>query len=210
MKKFLYLLPVLLLNGCFLGTFRTAEPIGAGNIEKNFYFNFPLYYSDDYKNDARNAGSFYARPNFGAILTFGASDYMDFALKYDFAYGIGTSMMFRFFHREPLSVSLSGGFGYNFFAQGFTWNMDLLTSARLSPFASLYLGILINHLPDYRGITEGGDLLKVRKFTNYYGFGLGISLKNLSSGYFIKGFGTDIIIPVEKYPPFVWGFSLYF
>jgi hypothetical protein len=107
MKKLLVFLLVPFFSGCFLGTFRSAEPIGAGNVEKKLYFNVPFYYSRSYKEGARTSGTYYTGVGLGAMLNFGASDFMDFGAKLDLAEGLGPQWKFRFINYYPLSVAPS-------------------------------------------------------------------------------------------------------
>lgn len=210
LKRILLVFPVLTLSGCFMGTMRSAEPIGAGNMARIFYFNFPLYYSRDYRNNARNAGSCYWGANVGGMWLFGASDNMDFGLKLDLSEGMGPQLKFRFLHNPPLSMALNAGFGYHFFAEGFSWNMDFLMSSKLSPYSSLYLGFLLHHAPDYRNFSKWSDYFDVKIFRNFAGVALGITFKNFEGVGFIKSFNMELVLPVDKYPPLLWGFSVGF
>lgn len=210
MKKLLFLMPVILSTGCFLGTFRSAEPVGAGNIERSLYFNLPLYYSKDYKNSARSLGTFYARPNLGAMVTFGASDEVDFGVKFDLSEGLGSQVKLRFLHYYPFSAAINGGFAYNFLAEGFSWNFDLLGSVRLSSYTSFYSGLLLHHAPDYRGNPASIDYSAVSDFRNFWAFALGISFRNFAFRSLFKGANMEVVFPVDRYPPFIWGFSFSF
>uniref|UniRef100_A0A7C2P2U0 Outer membrane protein beta-barrel domain-containing protein n=1 Tax=candidate division WOR-3 bacterium TaxID=2052148 RepID=A0A7C2P2U0_UNCW3 len=210
MKRILFLLPLLFLNGCFLGTFRSAEPIGAGNVEKSVYFNLPLYYSTDYRDNAKTSGSYYSRANLGAMVIFGASEYLDFGLRYDFAEGLGPQMKFRFLHVPPFSLAFASGFGYNFFAQGFSWDVELLGSAMISHYSSLYLGFLAHHAPDYRNLAKISDYFDVKRFNNFFGVAMGISFRNFEAIKFPSGMNMEIVVPIDKYPPIIWGFNFAF
>jgi hypothetical protein len=210
MKKLLSLLPFLIFNGCFLGTFKSAEPIGAGNVEKSVYFNLPLYYSSDYRNEAKASGTFYSRANLGGMVVFGASDNMDFGLRYDLAEGLGPQLKLRFLHVSPISVAVAGGFGYNFFAQGFSWDAELLTSSKISQYSSLYLALLAHHAPDYRNLSKISDYFDVKRFNNFFAVAFGISFRNFETIRFPSGMNMEVVVPFDKYPPIIWGFNFAF
>ncbi|MGB9824157.1 MAG: hypothetical protein ACPLN0_06910 [Candidatus Hydrothermia bacterium] len=210
MKKLLVFLSVPFFSGCFFGTFRSAEPIGAGNVEKNLYFNVPFYYSRSYKEGARTSGTYYTGVGLGAMLNFGASDFMDFGAKLDLAEGLGPQWKFRFIHYYPLSMAINTGFGYHFVAEGFCWNVDLLASSRISEYSSVYMGFLIHHLPDYTNVTSLSQYFNIKSFRNFAGFALGFSFSNFEKVKAVKSFDVEFVIPVHKYPPLLWGLSVGF
>ncbi|MEO0230004.1 MAG: hypothetical protein ABIL77_00445 [candidate division WOR-3 bacterium] len=210
MRKILVLVILPLMSGCFLGTFRTPEPIGAGNVEKNLYFNFPFYYSRSYKEDARSRNCYYGGGNFGMMLNFGASDNMDFGIKYDLSGGLGPEVKMRFIHQDPLSIMVSGGFGYHFFAEGFSWNLNLIASTRISEYSSIFLGLTVSHLPDYRNLAGVSDYFTRKNFRNFGGLALGFSFRNFRIMNSFKSFNMEFLLPFDKYPPIFWGIGVGF
>jgi len=209
-KRFFLLIPIVLLNSCFFGTFRTAEPVGAGNVEKSVWFNVPLYYTRDYRENAKKEGTFYPKANLGAMLNFGAAENMDFGVQFDFSMGLGPQVKYRLLHYEPVSVALGTGFAYNFFAEGFSWNVDLLLSGAISPYTVLYSGLLLHHAPDYRISANEEDFSNISDFRNFFGIAVGVAFRNFRIASLIKGANMEVVFPIDQYPPFIWGFNFCF
>ena len=50
---FLIILPLLLSEGCFFGTFRTADTLKPGQVDAGGYINFPVYFSKSEKDSSK-------------------------------------------------------------------------------------------------------------------------------------------------------------
>ncbi len=180
MRKFLLFIPlVLLLNGCFFGTFQTARPIAPGSVDSGWFVNIPLYTNKNTREAQKSAGRAFTIPNFGGHISYGASRHAEFGLYGSLGEGIGPFGKFLLLseYAYPLSFGVLAGFAYHPFAQGISWKLDLILSRSISPYASIYGGFHYGYQPDYRtNIPSGTDIWSISNFTNFQELFIGVEL----------------------------------
>ncbi len=184
MKKALLFIPFLLiLNGCFFGTFQTARPIAPGSVDSGWYVNIPLYANKNVRESQKQAHSAFTIPNFGGHLSYGASHHAEFGIYGSLGEGIGPFGKFLLLseYSFPMSFGTIVGFAYHPFAQGISWKLDLVLSRAISPYASLYGGFHYGYQPDYRtSIPRGKDIWSISKFENFQELFMGVELSRKS------------------------------
>jgi len=180
MRKVLLFLPlILLVNGCFFGTFQTARPIAPGSVDSGWYVNIPLYANKNVRESQKSAGTAFTIPNFGGHISYGASDFAEFGIYGSLGEGIGPFGKFLLLseYSFPVSSAVLAGFTYHPFAQGISWKLDLILSHAISPYASLYGGFHYGYQPDYRtNFPSGGDAWSISTFRNFQELFIGIEL----------------------------------
>ncbi len=180
MKKVLLLVPfVLLLSGCFFGTFQTARPIPPGSVDSGWFVNIPLYTNREVREKQKQAGTAFTIPNFGGHISYGASRRAEFGLYGSLGEGIGPFGKFLLLseYSSPVSFGVIGGFAYHPLAQGISWKLDLVLSHALSPYSSIYGGFHYGYQPDYRTNVPGGkDIWSISNFTDFQELFVGVEL----------------------------------
>ncbi len=178
-KLFLFLPLILLINGCFFGTFQTARPIAAGSVDSGWFVNFPLYTNKNVRESQKSSGTAFTIPNFGGHISYGASNFAEFGLYGSLGEGIGPFGKFLLLseYSYPVSFGVLAGFAYHPFAQGISWKLDLILSHSLSPYASLYGGFHYGYQPDYRtSLPADTDIWQISNFADFQEIFVGIEL----------------------------------
>jgi len=152
-------------NGCFFGTFQTAETLGAGNVGSAAYVMLPTYaYSDSTMDDILESLSA------GGFFQIGATDNFDIGLCFSTA-GIGAQGKLRFtpgtskssrsgrtsssrrgrrnrsYNRFDAAGILS--INYDIWRGGLIPKGDLLSSIRFGEYFSLYGGGQVFYAPKF-------------------------------------------------------------
>jgi hypothetical protein len=220
------LLLVLLLTGCFFGTFQTAETLSPGEVDVGWYGNYPLYFKKaDKDSSMRSADSIgaFVTPNIGGYLMYGTSGYLDMGLRGSIGEGIGPFVKLQLLGaqsplaRFPVDIAVLAGMGYHPLAQGISYRFDALMSRRLSSFSSVYMGWTGVRTPDYRrlgyrsfGIPKAEDIQTFR-FLNALFLGVDLSRKesptNPLSGIPL-GLTMEFAVPIVPYPALFFGIQL--
>ena len=216
MKRFFLLLPfVFLLEGCFFGTFQTAESLKPGDVNAGWYANMPLYFDNSVKEKSKehNKGAF-IYPNIGGYLMYGASKSVDFGMRGSLGEGLGPFTKIQFLNEKNLFLSgaIIAGMAYHPVAQGISLRADLIFSKRLSLYSSLYWGWTIMRAPDYRMLAyKDVKLNDIKEFREFNAIFLGVDLKRKKgSSYFNKipfGLTMEFTVPLTDYPAIFWGFQ---
>lgn len=154
MAKYWYFTIILILfviisNGCFFGTFQTAETLGAGNVGSTAYVTIPTYaYSDTTMEDileSISAGGFFqigATDNFDVGLFFGTAG-IGAQGKLRFTPGGNTSMRTY----NPFDAAAIFSLNYDLWHGGLVPKGDLVGSFRFGEYFSLYGGGEIFYAP---------------------------------------------------------------
>lgn len=168
LRNYLILVFILALaNGCFFGTFQTAETLGAGNVGSAAYIMIPTYaYSDSTMED------FVETMSPGGFFQIGATDNFDVGLMFSGA-GIGAqgklrltpgfsssrrrSSDRRYISRRgsrsrrsynPFNVAGMFTVNYDLWHGGLIPRGDLIASIRFSEYFSIYGGGQIFYVPN--------------------------------------------------------------
>ncbi len=215
MKKFLILPIIFLMQGCFFGTFQTAESLKPGDVNAGWYVNIPLYFDASTRNESKQSDNgAYEYPNVGGYLLYGASNRIGFGIRGSFGEGIGPFTKIQFLDEKItfLSGAVMAGMAYHPVAQGISLRGDLVFSKRLSLYSSIYWGWTILRVPDYRKLAyENVKIGDIKDFREFNALFVGVDLKRKRrSSYFKKipfGMTMEFTVPLTKYPAIFWGFQ---
>ncbi len=214
-KSFLLLPLILLLQGCFFGTFQTAESLKPGEVNAGWYGNLPLYFDSSVKEKSKNhdLGAF-IYPNVGGYLMYGASSSLDFGMRGSIGEGLGPFAKIRVLDEKKsfISAALIAGMAYHPVAEGISLRGDVVFSRNLSMYSSIYFGWTILRAPDYRMLVyKDVDLGDIKTFKEFNAIFVGVDLKRKRrSAYFKKipfGLTMEFTIPITRYPAIFWGFQ---
>lgn len=212
-----FIIFILLGEGCFFGTFQTADTLGPGEIAAGWYINYPLYFSKQDKiHSKEDSLGAYVTPNIGGYLAYGAADFADFGLKASLGEGFGPFGKIKFLDESYglLSGAVLLSMGYHPVAQGISLRSDILFSKKLSPFSSIYFGWTGVRSPDYRRVAyEGIEADEIQDFKFFQALFLGVDLRRKSFEdprleKFPFGLTMEFTVPLTRYPALFFGIQL--
>ncbi len=207
----------VLTEGCFFGTFRTADTLKPGQVDAGGYINFPVYFSRAEKSSSKEDSlGAYITPNIGGYLEYGASDGATFGIHASFGEGIGPYGRFRFMNGQVLGFQGAMALGISFhpIAQGIGLRGDLIFSKHLSPYSSAYFGWTGARIPDYRRLAYGLHIKDIEDFKFFQALFVGVDLmrsgnQGPSTRFLPVGMMLELCIPLTKYPPLFFGFQIH-
>jgi len=217
MRIFIIFFVLVISNGCFFGTFQTAETLGPGNVTAGWYANLPLYFvKKDKEASIDDSIGAYETPNIGGYLLYGAGENIDFGLKGSLGEGVGPVTKIRFLNEisSPISGAIMLGLAYHPFAQGISLRSDILFSRRLSPFSSIYFGWTGVRSPDYRKVALSGYEAKdIEEFYFFHSIFIGVDLKRKSfvdprARSLPLGLTMEFSLPLTSHPALFFGIQL--
>lgn len=198
----------LLLSGCFFGTFQTAQTLEPGGVDAGWYVNYPFYFDKVSREEAKNRGKAYTLPNIGGYIGYGTNGSFDVGLRGSLGEGIGPYGKLRLLNESPFSLGTLFGFGYHPVAQGISLHLDLLVSKRLSRFSSIYTGLEILRMPDYRRGTDAPDIQDVDEFKQFEAIFFGIKASRKGGGRYRNlpfGITLEFTFPLTENPALIFG-----
>jgi len=206
-----------LLQGCFFGTFQTADSLSPGEVDGGWFINYPLYFDQTQRENAREIdSSAFQRPNIGGYFAYGASYFLDFGLRASLGEGIGpfAKISQEIGRRVKVRSAFILSLLYHPYAQGISARADFVLSKRLSFFSSLYGGWSIARMPDYTkiGIAGNHKPQEITDFTILNSLFFGVTLsRGIGGKRFIPStLVMELNIPIHKRPPIIFGISLKF
>lgn len=209
---------IIVSQGCFFGTFRTADTLRPGEVDAGGYINFPVYFSKVEKDSSKAKGlGAFVTPNVGGYLEYGASNRATFGVHASLGEGIGPYGRFQFMRNGPLNIqgAIALGISFHPIAQGIGVRGDLIFSRHLSPYSSIYFGWTGLRSPDYRKIANKHVHVEdIQEFRYFNALFLGVDLMRTWSPNPRKkmlplGLMMELSIPLTRYPPLFFGFQLH-
>ncbi len=224
MRKFLITIFIAALQeGCFFGTFQTAQSLKPGDVDAGWYVSYPLYFNRNVKkrSEEQGIGSYDSRPNVGGFIAYGASPSTDFGLWGSLGEGFGPFGKFQFlgYNRlipSPIDGALWAGFSYHPIVEGIIGKLALIGSSQLSEYSTLYFGWIGVNSPDYRKLSLPSDdnfwtrLRNLGSFKFFHAIFLGIDLyrKETVKEEFRRlpfGISMEFTLPLVTYPALFFG-----